>query len=52
MFKDFYKLYVISNGINDFYQTDKITQEDIKNGYRLIKVLFRYSTKTLWTINF
>lgn len=52
MFKDFYKLYVISNGINEFYGTDKPTQEDFDDGYKLIKVLYRYSTKTLFTINY
>lgn len=52
MFKDFYKLYVISNGVNEFYQTDKPTQTDFNEGYKLVKVLYRYSTTTLLTINF
>ena len=52
MFKDFYRLYVISNGVNDFYQTSKPTQEDFNNGYKLVKVIYKHHTTTLLTINF
>ena len=49
---DFYKLYVtksVTSG-NVFYMT-KEDYENEKDNLKLLKVLYRYGTKTLFTIN-
>ena len=52
MIFDFYKLYVIKYNTSDkiFYMTKEDYLQD-KENCKLIKVLYRYGTKNLLTIN-